>query len=121
MRTEDASIAICTYTLKDGDKLKRIARAIGTDVDTLTAMNGRIRDGATIYLPVRARELASLLAQSETYYAVKKGDTLYSIAKKHHLSVAELRDLNDLSAHHRLHTGERLRVSAPRALAAGGM
>ena len=84
-------------------------------------MNGRIRDGATIFLPVRARELASLLAQSETYYAVHKGDTLYSIAKKHHLSVAELCDLNDLSKHHKLHAGERLRITAPHTLTAGGM
>jgi LysM repeat protein len=52
---------------------------------------------------------------------VRKGDTLYSIARKHHLSVAELCDLNDLSKHHKLHTGERLRVTAPRAITAGGM
>ena len=121
LRNDDANIAVCTYTLKDGDKLKRIARAVGTDVDTLVAMNGRIRDGATIFLPVRARELASLLAQSETYYAVHKGDTLYSIAKKHHLSVAELCDLNDLSKGHKLHAGERLRVTAARTMTAGGM
>jgi membrane-bound lytic murein transglycosylase D len=121
LRNDDANIAICTYTLRDGDKLKRIARAVGTDVDTLVAMNGRIRERSTIFLPVRSRELASLLAQSETYYAVHKGDTLFSIARKHHLTVAELRDLNDLSAHHKLHPGERLRVTAPHTLTAGGM
>jgi membrane-bound lytic murein transglycosylase D len=121
LRNDDANIAICMYTLRDGDKLKRIARAIGTDVDTLVAMNGRIRERSTIFLPVRARELASLLAQSETYYAVHKGDTLFSIAKKHHLTVAELRELNDLSAHHKLHPGERLRVTVPHTLTAGGM
>jgi membrane-bound lytic murein transglycosylase D len=121
LHNDDANIAVCTYTLRDADKLKRIARAIGTDVDTLVAMNGRIRDGATIYLPVRARELSTLLAQSEIYYAVRKGDTLYSIAKKHHLSVAELCDLNDLSKRHKLRTGERLRVTATRTLTAGAM
>jgi len=121
LRNDDSNIAICSYTLKGGDTPKRIARAVGTDVDTLVAMNGRIRDGATIYLPVRARELASLLAQSETYYAVRRGDTLYSIAKKHHLSVAELCDFNDLSKRHKLHAGQKLRVNAPRALTAGGM
>jgi membrane-bound lytic murein transglycosylase D len=84
-------------------------------------MNGRIRERATIYLPVRSRDLASLLAQSETYYAVRKGDTLYSIAKKHHLTVAELRELNDLTARHKLRPGERLRVTAPHTMTAGGM
>ncbi len=121
LRNDDANIAVCSYTLRGSDTLKRLARAIGTDVDTLTAMNGRVRPGATIYLPVRARELASLLAQSEIYYAVRKGDTLYSIARRHHLTVAELRDLNDLSKSHKLHAGERLRVSAPRTVTAGGM
>jgi membrane-bound lytic murein transglycosylase D len=121
LRNDDSNIAICAYTLKDGETPKRIARAIGTDLDTLEAMNGRIGARATIYLPVRARELASLLAQSETYYAVRKGDTLYSIARRHHLSVSELCELNDLSQHHKLHAGERLRVSVPRALTAGGM
>ncbi|MEK6375504.1 MAG: transglycosylase SLT domain-containing protein [Acidobacteriota bacterium] len=121
LRNDDASIAVCSYTLRPSDTIKRIARAIGTDVDTITAMNGRIRPGATIYLPVRARELGALLAQSEIYYAVRKGDTLFSVAKRHHLSVAELRDLNDLPKQHKLRPGERLRVTAPRAVAAGGM
>jgi len=121
LRNDDANIAVCTYTLRPSDTIKRIARAIGTDADTIAAMNGRIRPGATIYLPVRARELGALLAHSETYYAVRKGDTLFSIAKRHHLTVAELRDLNDLSKSHKLHAGERLRVTVPRAVAAGGM
>ena len=121
LRNDDANIAVCTYTLRPSDTIKRIARAIGTDADTIAAMNGRIRPGTTIYLPVRARELGALLAHSETYYAVRKGDTLFSIAKRHHLTVAELRDLNDLSKSHKLHAGERLRVTVPRAVAAGGM
>jgi membrane-bound lytic murein transglycosylase D len=121
LRDDDANIAVCSYTLRDGDSLPRIARAIGTDVETLTAMNGRIRDRATIYLPVRARELATLLAQSETYYAVRRGDTLFSIAKRHHLTVEELRDLNDLAKSHKLRPGERLRVTTARTVTAGGM
>ena len=126
LKNDDATIAVCSFTLREGDTLKRVARAIGTTTDTLVAMNDirapqRVGKGRSIYLPVRARELAALLAQSETYYAVRKGDTLYSIARKHHLTVEELRDLNDLRARHKLHPGERLRVNAPRAVTAGGM
>jgi membrane-bound lytic murein transglycosylase D len=121
LRNDDSNIAVCTYTLKGSDTLKRLARAIGTDVDTITAMNGRIRERSTIYLPVRARELSALLAQGPTYYAVRKGDTLYSIAKKHRLTVAELCEINEMSKAHKLHAGEKLRVTAPHALTAGGM
>jgi membrane-bound lytic murein transglycosylase D len=124
MKNEDATIAVCSYTLREGESLKRLARSLGTDVDTLVAMNNlrgtdTIGEGDSIYLPVRARELGSLLAHSDAYYAVKKGDTLYSIAKSHSLTVDELLDLNQLEGDHMLHPGERLRITAPRALSAG--
>lgn len=120
MKTEDSMIALCTFTLRERDSLKRIANAVGSDVETLVAMNGgrRARSGDTIFLPVRARELASLLA-GEQYYAVRKGDTMYSIAKRFDLTVDELRDLNQLSRRHKLHPGDQLRVAAGRALTAG--
>ena len=53
--------------------------------------------------------------------AAKKGDTIYSIAKNFDLTVAELRDLNQLSRKHKIRAGEKLRVSTTRALTAGGM
>ena len=128
LRQHDPYLAFSTYTLRSGDSINRIARAIGSDVDTLLAMNGlaaaeRARAGHSIYLPVRPRELGPLLAQgsSEIYYAVKKGDTLYSVAKRHNLTVEELRDINDLSRNAKLHPGQKLRVNTPRALTAGGM
>lgn len=126
LKSNDDDVAVCSFRMREGDSLKRIARAIGTDLQTILAMNGlsspsRITQGDSVYLPVRARELGALLQQQTVYYAVRKGDTLYSIAKKHNLSVDELRDLNDLGRHHKLHTGERLLVSAPHGLIAGGM
>lgn len=127
LRREDADIQVCSFTLRDGDTLKRLARSIGTTVETLLAMNSlssarRVGEGDSIYLPVRARELGALLAHgSNIYYAVKKGDTLYSIARRHNLTVDELLDLNQLDGVRKLRVGERLRVAAPRTLSAGGM
>jgi membrane-bound lytic murein transglycosylase D len=126
LRQEDPELAICTFRLRDGDSLRRLARALGTDVDTLIAMNGlsspnRVSPGDSLYLPVRARDLGQLLNSEETYYAVRKGDTLYSIAKKYSLTVDELRDLNDLGHAEKLALGQRLRVTAPRTVTAGGM
>jgi membrane-bound lytic murein transglycosylase D len=129
LKNEDEHIAVCSFVLRSGDSVKRIARALGTTTDTILAMNNlrsadRVGEGDAVYLPVRARQLGALLSHSshdDIYYAVHKGDTLYSIAKKHDLSVEELLDLNDLSRGHKLRTGERLRISLPRALTAGGM
>ncbi|HKR63645.1 MAG TPA: transglycosylase SLT domain-containing protein, partial [Thermoanaerobaculia bacterium] len=129
LRDEDAYLKYCSFTLRRGDTIQRLARAVGAKPETILAMNNlddakQIGRGDAIYLPVRARELASLLAHSddeEFFYAVKKGDTLFSIAKKHGLSVAELRELNDLGKRATLHKGQKLRVSAPRTMSAGGM
>lgn len=126
LRREDADVAVCSFRLRDGDSIKRIARLTGTTVDTILSMNNasspsRFGEGDLVYLPVRARELGAMLQQQNIYYAVKKGDTLYSIAKRHNLSVEELRDLNDLDRHAKLHTGQSLLVTAARTLTAGGM
>jgi LysM repeat protein len=97
---------------------------IGSKVETILDMNAltsarSVGRGDSIYLPVRARELGSLLA--ETYYTVRKGDTMYSIAKRHDLTLDELRELNQFSRRHRIHTGDKIRVVSPRSLSAGGM
>ncbi|HYH10414.1 MAG TPA: transglycosylase SLT domain-containing protein [Thermoanaerobaculia bacterium] len=129
LRDEDAYLKFCSFTLRKGDTVNRLARAVGTKAETILAMNNldaneRVSAGETIYLPARARELPTLLAHAddeEVFYAVKKGDTLFSIAKKNNLTVAELRNLNDLGKNATLKRGQKLRISAPRTLSAGGM
>lgn len=128
LRTEDPYLTVCTYTLSARDTVTRLARAVGTTVDEIASMNNlRVASGVgagqTIYLPVRARELASLLAHdaAETfYYTVKKGDTMFSIARRHDLTMDELLELNQLARGTALRKGQKLRVSAPRGLTAGG-
>ncbi|HEU4887848.1 MAG TPA: transglycosylase SLT domain-containing protein, partial [Thermoanaerobaculia bacterium] len=129
LRDDDAYMKFCSFRLRKGDTVRRLARALGTKPETILAMNNldendRLGTGQSIYLPVRARELGALLAHSdneEIFYAVRKGDTLFSIAKKNGLTVAELRELNDLPKKATLKKGQKLRVSAPRTLTAGGM
>jgi membrane-bound lytic murein transglycosylase D len=106
-----------------------LARKLGAKPETLLAMNNlddakSVRAGESIYLPVRARELGALLSHrndTDVYVAVKKGDTLYSIAKRHGLTAAELLELNELTKTAKLRIGQRLRISQGRSLTAGGM
>ena len=44
------------------------------------------------------------------YYTVKKGDTLYGVAKKNNISLNELLKLNGLTAKSTIHAGKKLRV-----------
>lgn len=126
LREEDAYVKYCSFKLRQGDTIRKLAKKIGTKPETILAMNGlgagdRVPAGRSIYLPVRARELGTLLSRNDVFHAVKKGDTLYSIAKRNGLSVDELRELNDLGRKTTLRVGQKLRVDAPRALTAGGM
>ncbi len=63
-KNDDPYVAVCTYTVRERDTLKRLAKAIGTKPDTILAMNGihKLRHGESIYLPVRATELGNLLS-----------------------------------------------------------
>jgi membrane-bound lytic murein transglycosylase D len=123
LKNDDPDIAVCTMRVKSGTHVKSVARALGTTPEAILEMNGKrsIDEGDTIYVPARARDLAALLAAGDAFYTVRKKDTLYSIAKRHGLSVVELRELNGLASHASIHPGDRLRVSPTRAVTAGGM
>jgi membrane-bound lytic murein transglycosylase D len=131
LRLEDPNLPVATFTMREGDTLRSIARSIGATSEEIAAMNGSAREslhvGQTLYLPVRQRELSSLLrhegsstAGASRYYTVERGDTLYSIARRHGLSVEELTDLNQFPSDHVLRPGQQLRVSLG-TIATGGM
>ena len=129
LKQDDSRIAVAAFTVRKGDTIPRLAKRLGTKPETIRAMNDLresepLRAGRSIYLPVHASRLGSLLRHAEdpkVFYTVRKGDTLYSIAKNHKLTVAEVREFNDLPKNAVLKPGQRLRVSPPRGLTAGGM
>ena len=128
-RFEDEQLPVATFTARKGDSLDTLAKLVGVAKGDLQLMNDRrgdVRNGESIYLPVSEQKLARLLQQererpSLKYHLVKKGETLYSIAKKHDLTIEELSDLNELKESRKLKPGERLRVNVTQALTAGGM
>lgn len=46
-------------------------------------------------------------------HTVAAGDTLYSIAKQHHLNVRDIAKWNNISDPRRIHIGQHLRLTAP--------
>ena len=98
------------YVVKKGDSLWSIARANGLTVDELKALNNL----SSNVLHVGDTLLISSADSTDddgndTYYVVKSGDTLWSIARKYNLSVNELKALNNLSSNV-LSVGQRLIV-----------
>lgn len=102
--------ANATYTVVKGDSLWAIAKKHGVSVAELSAANqlapsATLRLGQQLTVPARASadSGSATVAEASNTYAVKSGDTLGAIARKHGTTVSELRTANNLS-------GDALRV-----------
>ena len=84
------------YTVKSGDNLYKIANANNITVKELMDYNNlstnNLQVGQTLLIPIIEQE------NLDEYitYTVKSGDSLYSIARKYNITVAELRNFNNL-------------------------
>lgn len=83
------------YTVQAGDTLYSIARRFNTTVSELKRQNNLTSDMLTIGMQILIPEQDST---ETTNYIVKRGDTLYSIATKYNTTVAELKQLNNLTS-----------------------
>ncbi|MBK1782373.1 peptidoglycan DD-metalloendopeptidase family protein [Advenella sp. WQ 585] len=59
-------------------------------------------------------------ATSAGQYVVQRGDTLYSISRRHNVSVAQLKSLNNIPDPSQLVVGQRLNISSSGAAASSG-
>jgi murein DD-endopeptidase MepM/ murein hydrolase activator NlpD len=115
---EDAQPA--TYKVRRGDTVEKVASKLGTDTETLIKLNGlrkpyRLHPGQVLKGPepeghARAKGgKASGRAQAESY-VVKKGDTLFSIAKAHGVTVEQLKAANHLGRSNSISHGQTLKM-----------
>lgn len=102
-----------TYRVKRGDSLNAIARKHGTTLTALLNLNHlKINDplyiGRKILVPSGAPEPAAgkLLKR----YTVKKGDTMFSLAKGCFITVEELRRINNMSDSDSLLSGQKIKL-----------
>lgn len=108
-----------TYRVKRGDTLASIAGQTGVDIAALKAANGlkgnSLKINQRLVIPAAVSQSAARKSTPETtrfvYYTVQKKDTLATIAHKTGVSVAELRELNNLRGN-ALKIGQRLSLKA---------
>lgn len=81
-----------TYTVKKGDSLYSIARVYETTVDEIKKLNHLTNNNLSIGQQLQIPETDFTVTTKPNYstYTVKKGDTLYSIAKKYNIPVNTL-------------------------------
>lgn len=121
------------HKIKSGETLKSIAKKYGITIEDIKTWNfiGRsgIRPGKhlIIYKPINNTNSSSIMAENkiktetkdttiatptekDIYHTVKKGETVFSIAKKYNISVTQLAELNNISTQHKVRIGEKLLI-----------
>lgn len=94
------------YIVKKGDTLWNIAKKYNTSVDAIKQLNNL----STNNLAIGQKLVINDSSLTNDIYIVKKGDTLYAIAKNYGVSIANLMELNNLSTTN-LKIGQKLKLN----------
>lgn len=104
-----------THVVTSGETLGQIAQSEGTTVSQLAQTNG-IKNQNSIYVGQAIRQAASqnqsqtINQQASQNYQVANGDTLWTIASEHGVSVQQLRSLNHLGSD-MIYVGQNLKLN----------
>ena len=101
------------YTVKKGDSLYSIARAYNTSVNDIISLNNlkstSLSIGQVIRIPEKYTPPDDMMIPTYVNYTVKKGDSLYSIAKKYNTTVDAIVKDNNLK-NTNLSLGQNLKI-----------
>lgn len=101
------------YIVKKGDTMYGISKKLGIPLVKLVAANSklnpnRIRPGDAIAIPMGSSQR---IISTPTYYTVKRGDTLWNIAKRFNTSVNALKNRNKLYSANTIFPGKILKIT----------
>ena len=104
------------YTVQKGDTLYSIATKYKTTPEKIINLNylknNTITPGQVLRIPEMYTPESEMMVPNYTNYIVKKGDTLYSIARANNISVDTLIKDNALT-NNNLKTGQSLKIRIP--------
>ena len=103
------------HTVKRGDTLAKIANKYDVNIKDIRKIN-HIRMGTPIHIGQKIKILKSIKEKKTksievTIHRVKKGEKLSTIAKKYHMSIDELKEINKLGKSSKIHKGMKLKVA----------
>jgi len=107
------------YTIKKGDTLWSIANEMGVNIGALSRWNNlhpekKLIPGDKLKIrvnrdPVPSDEHPGVRKGKEIIYVVKEGDTLWGIAKKYNITIAEIKTWNHLEKD-QIHPEDKLKL-----------
>ncbi len=123
--TAQAATKTVKHTIKNGETLYTIAHKNHTTIEEVRKANG-LKKGDTLklgrvlkvpkntYFPDKKKKVAKKTntkkSATSAKYAIKNGDTLFTIARKHHTTIEEVRKVNGLKKGETLKLGRVLKV-----------
>ena len=129
----EATASTKSHTVESGDTVWTIAQGYGVSVDTVLSLN-KLGADAAIYPGQKLVVSSSVVrtsqtetpeaapapeaAPSEESYVVQAGDTLWSIAQEHGISVSELLAANGLNSSSIIYPGQKIIIPSPGGTAA---
>lgn len=110
------------HKVQSGDTLSELAEDFDTTVGVIRSINQldghQIRIGQVLMIPSGARQAVAGLSANPRgsgarFYKVRAGDSLWSIARKHDVHVADLTRWNRMSSRAVIRPGQTLVVTSP--------
>jgi len=107
---------ITLYTVKKGDTISDLAMKFKTSPQSIKKLNGLrnlhyIKPGQKLKIPTADREITSTGSKGKWItYIVKRGDTLWDIARKFGVLMESLINWNEVRAPSRIKAGDRIKI-----------
>ena len=104
------------YQVQEGDTLASVASKFGTSLDNLSRLNGImvgsvLKNGDYIVVPRQQMENPYFME-----YMVKKGDSVYGIAREYNVDPSQLLKLNGLNSTDVIYPNQKIMLPKPNVL-----
>jgi membrane-bound lytic murein transglycosylase D len=132
--TADQRLRVERYTVRKGDTVNGVAARFGTTADYMREMNGlaattnSLQAGSELRVPSAIKALPPQVLQAaarfdkpgrsrhshnvRAVHVVRRGDSLWSIAKRHNMDVMALANLNHIDPTDTLKAGQHLQLTS---------
>ena len=107
------------HTLQKGETIYALAKKYGVKEDEILFLNGiedarRIYAGQKIRIPGKSIQVGPILSDVPSFIEHKatRGDTLFGIARRYNVTVAQIRTVNNLGENYVLKIGDTIRIPA---------